>query len=79
MVWAARDWLANYTVRGHVLPPEKFPSIRNALQTRQTRAFSEDEHAHGGGEPYAQATVDLLESQGRVGAAALLGMKPSTL
>lgn len=58
VVKAARGRLANQKVKEHVIPLEKFPSIRTALQTRQARAFTEDEHAHGEGDPF-DGVLDL--------------------
>ncbi|XXF79606.1 sigma 54-interacting transcriptional regulator [Myxococcaceae bacterium GXIMD 01537] len=49
---AARGPLANPQVRGHALDLSEFPSLRHALETRRARAFTEDDHSHGDGDPF---------------------------
>src|SRR5690606_24680060 len=55
---AARGPLANAQVRGHSLNLSEFPSLRLALETRRARAFTEDDHAHGDGDPF-DGVLDL--------------------
>ncbi len=55
---AARGPLANAQVRGHSLNLSEFPSLRHALETRRARAFTEEDHAHGDGDPF-DGVLDL--------------------
>src|SRR5882724_4451185 len=55
---AARGPLASEKVRRHELKLADFPSIREALETRRARAFTEDDHAHGDGDPF-DGVLDL--------------------
>lgn len=48
----ARGPLADARVRTHTLELSRFPSIREALETRRARAFTEADHAHGEGDPF---------------------------
>ena len=41
VVRAARGKLASPSVRGHVLALSRFPSLREALETRRARVFTE--------------------------------------
>jgi transcriptional regulator with GAF, ATPase, and Fis domain len=58
VIRAARGPLADGRVKGHVVPLQKFPTIREALETRRARAFSEHDHAHGDGDPF-DGVLDL--------------------
>jgi transcriptional regulator with GAF, ATPase, and Fis domain len=49
---AARGPLAGPTVRHHEIALDDFPTIREALDTRRARAFTEHDHAHGDGDPF---------------------------
>ncbi|MEM7413698.1 MAG: sigma 54-interacting transcriptional regulator [Myxococcota bacterium] len=53
----ARGPLAEEGVAGHRLPLQRFPSIREAIEMRRARIFTEQDHAHGEGDPYD----DLLD------------------
>ncbi len=55
---AARGPLADERVRAHRLDLLDFPSIRAALETRRARAFLEEDHAHGDGDPF-DGVLDL--------------------
>ncbi|HSP77858.1 MAG TPA: sigma 54-interacting transcriptional regulator [Myxococcaceae bacterium] len=55
---AARGPLATEKVRRHELALADFPSLRQALETRRARAFTEEEHAHGEGDPF-DGVLDL--------------------
>jgi transcriptional regulator with GAF, ATPase, and Fis domain len=55
---AARGPLASEKVKHHELKLSDFPSIREALETRRARAFTEDDHAHGDGDPF-DGVLDL--------------------
>ena len=57
-VRAARGRLAGPRIREHELPLEKFPTIREALETRRARVYTEDDHAHGDGDPF-DGVLDL--------------------
>ncbi len=48
----ARGALADARVKDHTLDLAKFPSIREALDSRRARAFLETDHAHGEGDPF---------------------------
>jgi transcriptional regulator with GAF, ATPase, and Fis domain len=54
---AARGPLANAKVRGHVLELARFPQVRQALETRRARAFTEEDHT-GEGDPF-DGVLDL--------------------
>jgi transcriptional regulator with GAF, ATPase, and Fis domain len=54
---AARGPLANAKVRGHVLELANFPRVRQALETRRARAFTEEDHT-GEGDPF-DGVLDL--------------------
>ncbi|HEX8701168.1 MAG TPA: sigma 54-interacting transcriptional regulator [Myxococcaceae bacterium] len=54
---AARGPLANAKVRGHVLNLSEFPMVRQALETRRARAFTEEDHS-GEGDPF-DGVLDL--------------------
>ncbi len=58
VVRCARGRLASEAVREHRLDLQAFPTIREALETRRARAFSEDDHAHGDGDPF-DGVLDL--------------------
>jgi transcriptional regulator with GAF, ATPase, and Fis domain len=58
---AARGRLAGPSagaLRGHTLDLARFPSIREAIETRRARAFTEVDHAHGDGDPF-DGVLDL--------------------
>jgi transcriptional regulator with GAF, ATPase, and Fis domain len=55
---AARGRLASDEVRRHELALADFPTLREALETRRARAFTEDDHAHGDGDPF-DGVLDL--------------------
>jgi len=48
----ARGVLADSRVKDIALDLSKFPSIREALDSRRARAFLETDHAHGEGDPF---------------------------
>ena len=48
----ARGALADSRVKDLTLDLSKFPSIREALDSRRARAFLETDHAHGEGDPF---------------------------
>jgi transcriptional regulator with GAF, ATPase, and Fis domain len=54
----ARGPLASERVRAHELALADFPTIREAMETRRARAFSENDHAHGDGDPF-DGVLDL--------------------
>jgi transcriptional regulator with GAF, ATPase, and Fis domain len=58
VVRAARGRLASDPVRRHALQLDRFPSIREALESRRARAFTEHDHAHGDGDPF-DGVLDL--------------------
>ncbi len=49
---AARGPLADERVRGHRLALAQFPTIREALELRRARAFTEADHRGGDGDPF---------------------------
>jgi len=55
---AARGPLANARVRQHSLQLSEFPSLRQALETRRAKAFTEEDHAEGDGDPF-DGVLDL--------------------
>ena len=57
VVRAARGHLAG-KVREHSLDLADFPTLREALETRRARAFTEDDHRHGDGDPF-DGVLDL--------------------
>ncbi|MEZ4247579.1 MAG: sigma 54-interacting transcriptional regulator [Polyangiales bacterium] len=57
VVRAARGPLAPQ-VRSHRLSLARFPTLREALETRRARAFTEDDHEHGDGDPF-DGVLDL--------------------
>lgn len=58
VVRAARGPLAGPMIRTHRLALASFPTIREALETRRARVFTEDDHAHGDGDPF-DGVLDL--------------------
>lgn len=58
VVRCARGRLAGERVRGHKLALAAFPTVCEALETRRARAFTEDDHAHGDGDPF-DGVLDL--------------------
>ena len=57
-VRAARGRLARPEVQHHRLSLEDFPSLREALETRRARAFTDGDHTHGDGDPF-DGVLDL--------------------
>ncbi|MFO0712589.1 MAG: sigma 54-interacting transcriptional regulator [Sandaracinus sp.] len=55
---ATKGLLASELVRQHRLSLDDFPSLKEALETRRARAFLEDDHAHGDGDPF-DGVLDL--------------------
>jgi transcriptional regulator with GAF, ATPase, and Fis domain len=55
---AARGRLADERVRRHSLALHDFPSLREALESRRARAFTESDHSHGDGDPF-DGVLDL--------------------
>jgi transcriptional regulator with GAF, ATPase, and Fis domain len=58
VVRAARGPLFRPDVRRHRLPLERYPSVREVLETRRARAFEAHDHAHGDGDPF-DGVLDL--------------------
>ncbi len=58
VVRTARGRLANEQVRRHAISLTEFPTVREALETRRARAFTEDDHQHGDGDPF-DGVLDL--------------------
>lgn len=58
VVRMARGTLAGPWAKGHVVSLAGFPTIREALETRRARAFTENDHAHGDGDPF-DGVLDL--------------------
>ncbi len=58
VVRAARGRLADEGVKHHRVELGKFPSIREVLQSRRARAFTEHDHADGDGDPF-DGVLDL--------------------
>jgi transcriptional regulator with GAF, ATPase, and Fis domain len=52
VVRAARGPLADERVRGHRLALASFPTIREAIELRRARAFTEADHRTGDGDPF---------------------------
>ena len=52
VVRMARGTLADDRVQEHSLSLDKFPTIREALENRRARIFTETDHAHGDGDPF---------------------------
>jgi transcriptional regulator with GAF, ATPase, and Fis domain len=55
---AARGRLADERVKRHTLQLKDFPSLREALESRRARAFTEHDHSHGDGDPF-DGVLDL--------------------
>ncbi len=55
---ATKGPLASERVRGHRLSLDDFPSLRDALETRRARTYTEHDHAHGDGDPF-DGVLDL--------------------
>jgi transcriptional regulator with GAF, ATPase, and Fis domain len=55
---AARGHLADERVRGMRLALSAYPTIREAIETRRARAFTEHDHKHGDGDPF-DGVLDL--------------------
>ncbi|MBK8169166.1 MAG: sigma 54-interacting transcriptional regulator [Sandaracinaceae bacterium] len=58
VVRMARGSLAGPWAKGHVVSLAGFPTIREAIETRRARAFTEHDHAHGDGDPF-DGVLDL--------------------
>ena len=58
VVRVARGGLTGPWARGHEISLAAFPTIREALETRHARAFTEADHAHGDGDPF-DGVLDL--------------------
>lgn len=58
VVRAMRGPLARPEIREHKLALSSFPTIREALETRRARAYTEEDHAHGDGDPF-DGVLDL--------------------
>jgi transcriptional regulator with GAF, ATPase, and Fis domain len=58
VVRAMRGPLATPELRAHELTLDGFPTIREALETRRARAYTEEDHAHGDGDPF-DGVLDL--------------------
>jgi transcriptional regulator with GAF, ATPase, and Fis domain len=58
VVRTARGRLASEQVRRHAIALAEFPTVREALETRRARAFTEDDHSHGDGDPF-DGVLDL--------------------
>jgi len=48
----ARGPLADERIPGHSLDLSAFPTVREALEVRRARAFTEHDHSHGDGDPF---------------------------
>jgi transcriptional regulator with GAF, ATPase, and Fis domain len=55
---ASKGPLASEAVRAHRLSLADFPTLQEALETRRARAYTEDDHAHGDGDPF-DGVLDL--------------------
>jgi transcriptional regulator with GAF, ATPase, and Fis domain len=51
VVRAARGRLAS-RVKGHSLLLERYPTLREAMDTRRARVYREEDHLHGDGDPF---------------------------
>ncbi len=51
VVRAARGRLAA-RVKGHSLPLARYPTLREAMETRRARVYREEDHLHGDGDPF---------------------------
>jgi formate hydrogenlyase transcriptional activator len=51
LVRAARGRLAA-RVKGHSLLLERYPTLREAMETRRARVYREEDHLHGDGDPF---------------------------
>jgi formate hydrogenlyase transcriptional activator len=58
LIRAAKGPLATAEVRDHAIELARYPSIRQALETRRARAFTDEDHAHGDGDPF-DGVLDL--------------------
>lgn len=52
VVRAARGRLADQTVLNHSLDLNNFPTVRRIIESQRARAFLEEDHAHGDGDPF---------------------------
>ena len=55
---AARGRLADGRVLRHRLSLARFPSVKEAMQARRARVFTQEDHAHGDGDPF-DGVLDL--------------------
>jgi transcriptional regulator with GAF, ATPase, and Fis domain len=51
-VQAARGILADHRLTDHALSLKDFPTIRESIELRRARIFTENDHAHGDGDPF---------------------------
>lgn len=51
-VRAARGVLADHRLADHSLSLKDFPTIRESIELRRARTFTENDHAHGDGDPF---------------------------
>ncbi|MGF1467236.1 MAG: sigma 54-interacting transcriptional regulator [Sandaracinaceae bacterium] len=58
VVRAARGPLADARLSDHRIALARFPTVREALETRRARAFTEHDHRHGDGDPF-DGVLDL--------------------
>jgi transcriptional regulator with GAF, ATPase, and Fis domain len=58
VVQAARGPFADERVAGHAIALAAFPTVREAIETRRARAYTEHDHVHGDGDPF-DGVLDL--------------------
>jgi transcriptional regulator with GAF, ATPase, and Fis domain len=58
VVRMARGRLADERVKSHAITLDHFPTVRQAIESRRARAFTEADHAHGDGDPF-DGVLDL--------------------
>ncbi|HJL16736.1 MAG TPA: sigma 54-interacting transcriptional regulator [Sandaracinaceae bacterium LLY-WYZ-13_1] len=58
VVQAARGRFADERVSGHRIALADFPTVREAIETRRARAYTEHDHRHGDGDPF-DGVLDL--------------------
>ncbi len=51
-VRAARGTLADHRLANHALSLRDFPTIRESIELRRARTFTENDHTHGDGDPF---------------------------
>ena len=52
LIQASRGPLADQRLTNHALSLKDFPTIREAIETRRARSFTEQDHTHGDGDPF---------------------------